>query len=177
MTDSACWFAMRATYRRELKAKELMEKLAIEAFVPMRNVIRVKDGHKYKSPEPAVGSLIFVRSTKRVILEAKKSIPFLQFMMKKENDMSVPIVVPDSQMEQFIRVTETMDKGLLFFSPEELDLKKGVKVRIHGGLFDKIEGIFLKVKGARSKRVVILLQGVSAVATAEISPDLIEVIE
>ena len=36
---------------------------------------------------------------------------------------------------------------------------------------------FVKVKGARDRRVVISLQGVIAMAMATLSPDLIEVIE
>ena len=42
--------------------------------------------------------------------------------------------------------------------------------------FEGQEGIFLKVKGARDRRVVIEIQGVIAVAMATIHPDLIEVI-
>lgn len=39
------------------------------------------------------------------------------------------------------------------------------------------KGVFVKVKGARDRRVVISLQGVIAMAMATLSPDLIEVIE
>ena len=54
---------------------------------------------------------------------------------------------------------------------------KGTKVRITGGDFEGQEGVFLKVKGARDRRVVIAIQGVIAVAMATIHPDLIEVIK
>ena len=69
-----------------------------------------------------------------------------------------------------------MDDLLLYFQPDELNLSKGTKVRITGGEFEGQEGIFLKVKGARDRRVVIEIQGVIAVAMATIHPDLIEVI-
>ena len=45
------------------------------------------------------------------------------------------------------------------------------------GDFEGQEGVFLKVKGARDRRVVIAIQGVIAVAMATIHPDLIEVIK
>ena len=86
------------------------------------------------------------------------------------------IIVPEEQMRRFIAVTGTYDEQLMFFKPEELNLSKGTKVRVRGGDFEGQEGIFLKVKGARDKRVVIAIQGVIAVALATISPDLIEVI-
>ena len=47
------------------------------------------------------------------------------------------------------------------FSPDEVNLRKGTKVRITGGDFEGYEGVFVKVKGARDRRVVISLQAVS----------------
>ena len=70
----------------------------------------------------------------------------------------------------------TYNDHLLYFRPEELNLSKGTRVRVTGGDFAGQEGIFLKVKGARDRRVVIEIQGVIAVAMATIHPDLIEVI-
>ena len=49
-------------------------------------------------------------------------------------------------------------------------------MRIIAGDFEGYEGIFMKVKGARDRRVVIAVEGVIAVALATISPELIEVI-
>ena len=71
----------------------------------------------------------------------------------------------------------TYSDQLLYFQPEEVNLSKGTKVRITGGDFEGYEGVFVKVKGARDRRVVISLQGVIAMAMATISSDLIEVIE
>lgn len=56
-------------------------------------------------------------------------------------------------------------------------MKKGTRVRVCGGEFEGQEGIFVKVKGARDRRVVISIQGVIAVAIAAIHPDLIEVLD
>lgn len=80
-------------------------------------------------------------------------------------------------MEQFIRVSRTGDDGLVYLKPEEINLGKGTRVRILGGAFDGVEGLFLKVKGRRSRRVVVLVDHVSAVAVSEVSPDLIEVLD
>ena len=80
-------------------------------------------------------------------------------------------------MRDFIAVTGTYDEHLLFFKPEEINPAKGTRVRIIGGDFAGYEGIFIKVKGARDRRVVICIQGIIAMAMATISPDLIEVIK
>ena len=60
---------------------------------------------------------------------------------------------------------------------KRVNLSKGTKVRVTGGDFEGQEGIFLKVKGARDRRVVVEIQGVIAVAMTTIHPDLIEVIK
>lgn len=50
-------------------------------------------------------------------------------------------------------------------------------MRIHGGTFNGTEGIFVKIKGKRNRRVVVLIEGLAAVAiNAELSPDIIEIL-
>ena len=60
------------------------------------------------------------------------------------------------------------------------DTRSGQKIIVPDSQMQRFiegqEGIFLKVKGARDRRVVIEIQGVIAVAMATIHPDLIEVI-
>lgn len=80
-------------------------------------------------------------------------------------------------MKQFITVCKNYNENLIFLKPEEIDLKKGTKVRIIGGTFDGVKGVFVKIKGVRQRRVVVLIEGLTAVATAEIKPDLIEVMQ
>ena len=87
-----------------------------------------------------------------------------------------PIIVPDIQMQQFISVSRLHNERLIYLTPEEINLAKGTRVRVLGGPFDGVEGVFVKVRGCRSKRVVILMQGILAVVVAEVKPDLIEVI-
>ena len=79
-------------------------------------------------------------------------------------------------MQQFISVSRLHNERLIYLTPEEINLAKGTRVRVLGGPFDGVEGAFVKVRGCRSKRVVILIQGILAVAVAEVKPDLIEVI-
>ena len=107
--------------------------------------------------------------------ELKKDIPYLQYMTDSRSGEK--IIVPDGQMRDFIAVAGTYDEHLLFFKPEEINPAKGTRVRIIGGDFAGYEGIFIKVKGARDRRVVICIQGIIAMAMATISPDLIEVIK
>ena len=168
--EKAVWFAMRATYRREMEAKKLLAAESIESFVPMRYVL-AKNKKKYQLV-PVIHNLIFVHARPSHIHQIKKGIQFLQYMVDKRSGQK--IVVPDGQMKRFIAVAGTYHEHLLYFSPEEVNFSKGTKVRICGGEYEGYEGIFIKVKGARDKRVVVQVQGVIAVALATIHPDLIE---
>lgn len=169
------WFAMRATYCRELEAKRLLDQEGVGNFVPMRYVVRVVKRRKKRELAPVVHNLIFVHAGQHRIQELKKAIPFLQYMIDSRSGEK--IIVPDVQMREFIAVAGTYDEHLLFFRPEEINPARGTPVRIIGGDFAGYEGIFIKVKGARDRRVVICIQGIIAMAMATISPDLIEVIE
>lgn len=168
------WYAMRVTYSREVKMKEILEERGIECFIPMRYHTKVIRGRKAKILKPVIHNLLFAHGTKTEIQEAKKYYEYLQYIVDREHKK---IIVPDAQMQTFIAVAGTYDDQLIWVNPEDLNLKKGTRVRITAGDFAGQEGTFVKVKGARDKRVVIAIQGVIAVAMATLHPSLIEVIK
>lgn len=172
------WFAMSAPYRRELIAKEYLERKEVECFVPMKEaLVERRNGIKRRQMVPAIHNLIFVHTSKERIKILKQGVNFLQYHTRPQNGKNVPIIVPDAQMQQFITVTCAKNESITYLRPEEVDIKKGTKVRVHGGAFDGTEGHFVKVQGKRSRRVVMLIEGIAAVALTEISTDFIEVIE
>ena len=175
-TEQLVWYAMRATYHRELDAKRALDKQAVENFIPMRYEIRVKNRRKKRELVPAIHNLIFVRTTPAIIKQAKAMISYLQYIVQIEEGKKTPVIVPDIQMQRFIAVAGTHDEQLIYLNPGEIDMAKGTRIRVRGGILDGQEGVFIKVKGINDKRVVILIQGCVAVATATVHPGLIEVI-
>lgn len=172
------WFAMSAPYRRELKAKEYLQAKGIECFVPMVNaLVEKRSGAKIRKQVPAIHNLIFVHTSKNVIQEIKRGVDYLQYRTMPREGKNIPIIVPDRQMQQFIAVTQTSNEELIYMRPEEVNIAKGTRVRVHGGAFDGTEGVFVKIQGKRKPRVVLLIQGVAAVALAEISTEFIEIIK
>ena len=81
-------------------------------------------------------------------------------------------VVPDRQMSSFIAVAGAYDEQVVYLDSQVVSLREGDRVRITGGVFAGVEGVFLRVKGDR--RVVVSIEGVMAVATAFVHPSLIE---
>lgn len=47
-------------------------------------------------------------------------------------------------------------------------------VRITGGTFEGVEGIYQRIKGVRDKQVVVCIEGIVAVATATVPAYLVE---
>ena len=172
--ESEIWYAMRATYRRERDAMQLLAKENLGCFVPMQYKIAIKKGKKVRVLVPIVHNLIFVHACPSEVKRVKSMVAYLQYITDSRSGEK--ITISDSEMQRFIAVAGSYNDHLLYFQPDELNLSKGTKVRITGGEFEGQEGIFLKVKGARDRRVVVAIQGVIVVAMATIHPDLIEVI-
>lgn len=178
---SLSWFVLNAVFGRELRVKELLETQGIEAFVPMRYLIKMKRGRKERVLVSAISNFVFVHTSKEILENFKADLLSqygypTYFVTRKIGDRRTIVTVPDQQMREFIRVASQLEEDVLYFPPEEIQLEKGDRVRIIGGNLDGLEGTLLKVKGKRSKRVVVSIAGVAAVAAYYISPDLIQVI-
>lgn len=170
------WYALRITYSRELSLKAYLDEINVENFVPMRYEMVVRHGQRVRKLVPAVHNLIFIRSTRTQIDQIKEenaaNFP-LRYIMDRET--RTPIVIPENQMRHFIAVAGNYDQQVIYLPPAECEARKGDRIRITGGVFEGVEGIFLRVKGDR--RVMVSIQGVMAVATAFIHPSLIERID
>lgn len=175
------WYAMRVTYRRELQVKNMIDDLGIEGvrtFVPLRRVIKLtRRGAKSTVNEPAVHNLLFVKAQREWLQHFKLRVPHLQYMTMRRMGRNEPIVVPDVDMDRFIALSLAAGDDATYFVPGEVDLSRGTRVRLHGGLLDGMEATYVKLAGKRNRRVVVEIQNVISVATATVSPDFIEVLK
>ena len=170
------WFAMRATYRREMAVKALLDLEGIDSYLPLTQTMRTYRGKKMRVTAPLVNSLIFVHTDKDRLQHFKAKVPYLQYMTTRMGGRNLPIIVPDRQMQDFVQVTSTESQKMIFFKPGELDATRGAQVRIHGGAFDGIEGVLTKIVGRRNKRLVIEVHDVIAVAVECSDANFVEVL-
>ena len=172
---AAKWYAIRVSYGRTLKFCAALQELGVEHFVPMARKKTVKDGKTVTVTAPAVSNLCFVRSTKAFIQEyfegmgENRSAHFMWDKSTRE-----PIVVSDKAMEDFMQVCRIMSDDTLYLKDITDKLREGQKVRVIDGPFKGVEGTILRIK--RSRRVVVELPGLLAVATNYIDPRSLEVI-
>ncbi len=172
---SPSWYVMRA-YKCEKKAEDiLLGPDGLQHFIPKQYALRVYHGVKSKRLVPVIPSLVFVQATKEEIVDFKIIHNNLQFVMWEKTTGTEHLIVPDEQMENFIKVASHYNESTTYYKPEELNIEKGTRVRIHGGEFDGVTGIYMQVKGKRNRRLVVVLEGIMAIA-AEVQPDLVEVL-
>ncbi|MBR5298270.1 MAG: UpxY family transcription antiterminator [Parabacteroides sp.] len=177
-TEEPVWFAMSATFGRELKAKTYLESQSVQCFVPMRyEMVKDKRQGKIRKLVPAISNLLFAYTTKSRIQTLKTGVEFLQYKTILEGGKNTPIIVPEYQMQQFIAVCETLNEHLVYLAPDEVNLEKGTPVRIVGSTFDGVEGTFVRVKNKRKKQVVVQVQGVAAVVIDEYSGGYLEILK
>lgn len=171
------WFAMRATYSRNLMAQRLLEAYKIESFVPMRKrTVKVK--HRVKTDMiPVVRDLIFVLGERNDIQVAKGKIPYLHYITRPAEGRNLPVEVPIEQMEQFMAVCNDIDDSAEFLSGEEARFEVGERVRVTGGAFKGHEGKLVKIEGRRTKRFVVAIDGIIAISVSGIKADDLEKIE
>lgn len=169
------WFVIRVTYGRELKFKKLLEDLDFRVFVPMKYRKVEKDGKQMSEMVPAVSNLCFVYSERAVLDDILKTIglrcPARYFWDKASNS---PVVVRDKQMEDFIRVSNVMADQALYLKDMSDKIRAGQKVRVKSGPLAGVEGVVIRIK--RSRRVVVEVRDLLAIATTYIAPDNLETV-
>jgi transcription antitermination factor NusG len=85
------------------------------------------------------------------------------------------IIIPENQMQNFIAVAGNDKEQVIYLSNDEVNLRKGVRVQITGGVFAGVEGVFMRIKG--DKRLVVSIPNLFSVATAYIPSQFVQTID
>ncbi len=175
--EGAEWYVMRV-YKNERKAEEMLSSAeGLSYYLPKQQAIRTRHGRKVLCWVPVIPSMVFVYATHQEIVNFKKKVyNDLQFITTNRGGNARYLIVPTAQMESFIRMCDQKQQTIAFYQPSDLHLDKGTKVRIHGGIFDEMEGTYLKMSGKRRKQFVVILLDIIAVSV-EIQPEFVEIIE
>lgn len=172
------WYVIKAIFKKETAVRDALRGMGLRCYVPMRYRIEMVRGHKVRRLVPAISDLVFVKGEMDEINTCRLKLRETTYWLTRPvagQEQREKIVVPDKAMEDFIRVTEQNEAEVTYFTPDEVVLSKGDRIRIHGGAFDGVEGVLLKVKGRRSRQLVVSIPDL-AVAAVTITPEVIEVI-
>ena len=171
------WFVINAYAQKSLWAEKVLSgKGGLPHFIPKRYVIRNIQYRPRKVLVPLIPNMIFVHSTYARINSLQQNYSFMGFATCLKDGHRTPLVVPDGQMESFRKVAEHYEKELLYYKPEEVRLKRGEYIRIVGGEFDGVVGRLIRQRGRKSRRVVVEIPNLAAVATTDIEPEYIQIV-
>lgn len=170
------WYAMKTTFKRELKAKAYLDSCNIECFVPMQQIHSTKAGKKNIILRPALSNLLFIKATAAQLSEIKLNLTYIHNRLFKSEGRLLPMVVPTVQMEQFIRANTYLLDQITYVDSTSTLLDKGTRVRIIDGDFKGYVGVLKKIKGKRDRRVTINIEGLVAY-TVDVNASFVEEIK
>ena len=197
------WYALRVSYSRELKVRDKLNELGVKTFVPMmwrrcpvklgmtkgkqttsslpaptgQSTESLKRMRKNPSRRlvPAVGNLCFAYSTRAELEDFIRGYgetsPVHFYWDRTANK---PLTVPEKAMNDFIAVSSTLDEDLIYITEITSKLREGQTVKVKEGPFKGVEGKVVRIR--KSRRILVELPGMLAVATTYIQPEYLEII-
>lgn len=171
------WFVMRDLKRpnAKLPAYKQLEALEIIFFTPMRWRLTVRQGKRVREEVPYMSDLLFVHDTQADLDPIVEKIPTLQYRYQRGKGYRKPMVVPNADMERFIRAVNSTETPQYYLPGELTPVMYGRRIRIVGGGLDGYEGRLLTTRGSRTKRILIELP-TWLTAAIEVNPEFIQVL-
>ena len=165
------WYALRVFHNKTSQVWALAERDGVECYTPIREIEEVHDGILHIREKRIMPSLVFMRTTPEYITRLRR-LTEDSIYPYCEPRTSKPQPIPDSEMELFRYIARTAAREIEFI---EYEPNKGDKVRITGGVFAGATGYIRRVHG--TKRFVVCIEGIAAIATTYIPRQYIEKIE
>ena len=170
------WYVMRVSYSRELKIKALLDEMGIQTFVPMAYRKQTVDGKTKKKLVPAVNNLCFVRWHRQgidgFIAGYGEKSPVHYYW---DRTAGCPMTVPEKAMEDFITVASCLDEDLIYITEISDKLREGQQVKVKSGSFAGVTGKIVRIR--KSRRILVELPGMLAVASTYVSPENVEILD
>lgn len=158
---------MRVANHQELRVRDELQRLNIEHYLPLKWSQRIYGGHTRRVLVPVL-NMIFVHSSQEEITRQKMfnaELSYLRYKMNVSRNADTPsevIVVPDREMNNFIRATQIDDNRMEYLTYTDFFDKEGKKVRIVDGDFAGIDGEIKRIH--KNRVVVVCIRGIAAVA-------------
>lgn len=171
------WYALRVSYSRELKIQEALNGLGVRTFVPMmwKKCLDKQGAMERKKLVPAVGNLCFAYWTKSALddfIRGFGDASPVHFYW--DRTAGRPVTVSDKAMHDFMRVSSTLDEDLIYITEITGKLREGQTVKVKEGPFEGVEGKVVRIR--KSRRILVELPGMLAVATTYIAPEKLEIL-
>ena len=171
------WYLMRVSYGREKKVFEHLDGLGIQVFYPTYPKIYIRNGKKIKTISSLIPNTLFVYSTENKLRQfiGKPPIPYFHHYYNQTNNelgkKRIPIVVPDKQMEDFIKWCDVDDNDKIYRSTY-FNFKKNDIVLVTCGPFKGFKGCVVRIKW--QTRIGVNIDNIGFVCTSYIPKAFLE---
>lgn len=161
------WYALKVFYNKVFEIEDLLTKEKLESYVPCETVLVEHGGVKKSIRKPVISSLLFFRSTEKQATKLQKLLTDRVILYTRNVNMKKqPLAIPEREMNLFMLVSSSGEKGIEYFGDDRIEFHTGERVRVIDGSFKGAEGYIHRIKGNR--RLIVSIQGVCAVATSYI---------
>ena len=152
------WFALKVFYNKVFAIEELLLKKKIKCYIPCETV---------NVRKPVINSLLFFHSETYIAKEIQKILTDKVILYTRQIDFKkIPLAIPEREMNIFMLVTSSGEKGLEYFDTDNPKFYQGDHVKVIDGTFKGAEGYICRIK--KNHRLIITVHGVCAVATSYI---------
>lgn len=167
--SNAHWYALRTFHNKATAVCRFAEEQQVEWYTPIREEEVVVEGETEIRRVALMPQLLFLKCNEEFITRLRQltSDNILPYCTP---GTSQPHIIEESEMELFRFATRTAAATAEYIDPEQLTSSD--KVRITGGMFAGYEGYIRRVHG--TKRFIVAIEGIAAVATTYIPRQHIE---
>lgn len=167
------WFALKVFYNKVFEIEASLKKDKIESYIPCEETRVIRGGIKKTVRKPLINSLMFFRSTTKRAMEVQKQFTdkVMLYTTYRESK-KIPLSIPEQEMNVFMLVTSSGEKGMEYFGEENPKFYRGEHVKVIDGKFKGAEGYICRIK--KNSRLIVVVSGVCAVATSYIPQEFLE---
>lgn len=163
------WFVAKTKAKQERSVVRQIERLGIEAYIPLRTELRKWSDRKKRVEVVLIPNTVFVNASKQVALDLHNvhgiSLSYLRDATMAQNGL---MVIPDCQMDDFKRFVD-LTKGE-FEVEDARPLVKGDAVIVVQGPLKGIVGELVKVD--KKNKVIVRLKDLIACSVTVDAGDL-----
>lgn len=175
------WYVLRASYGREYKAYEYLISRGVDAYYPVRLMIKQYGNVKKRVLESLLPNILFAYCTQeqaKMYVEQTPALDFLTYYINRlvarsDGKRTLPLTVRYEQLMNFIALTSIHDEHIRVVDNAHCHYKSGDRVKIVDGAFIGVEGRVARVAG--QQRVIVEVEGLCKVATAYIPTAFLEI--
>lgn len=170
------WYALKVFYNKVFEVEQILFEHNVENYIPTEVITVMKNGVFYDKKRPVVNSLMFLRTSPENLTSLLRGPLYNRALVYRTPDRQKPAIIPDRDFYVFRLVTSSGETGLEYFCDEQMiHLSSGDKVRVIDGPFIGTEGYVKRIR--RDRRVLVVINGIVAVATSYIPSVFLEKIE